>query len=186
MYNNKYRAEYKHNGKNIIIDLAKIPGMIEKYEVIAMYARNYGDFDCATFNTLQEAAEAYEGMLKKYPEDKAPKAPTPLTGKYAKLRDDLIVALEASKAADIGEDGGTCNFDAPSLYLPRWIESKVKQAAEEAGTTCFKWELYGGARYVFNPKSSGQANRRCRASKAMMQSLQAAGYTDVLEYCAMD
>ena len=34
--------------------------------------------------------------------------------------------------ADFGEDGGTCNFDSPSLLLPRWQEKKIKQAAKEA------------------------------------------------------
>ena len=118
-------------------------------------------------------------MLYRYPESDA------LKGKYAKLRDDLIIALAAAKEADASEDGGTCNHDAPSICLPRWIEAKVEQAAREAGTSCFKWGLFGGARYVFNPMSSGQGNRRCRASEAMCKALESAGY-QVTEYCAMD
>ena len=61
--------------------------------------------------------------------------PKPLTGKYAKLRDDLIkahaIALDAAAQVD---DGGTCNLDAPSLLLPRWQSAKVKQACEEASS----------------------------------------------------
>ncbi|MCC8080037.1 MAG: hypothetical protein LIO57_08310 [Oscillospiraceae bacterium] len=110
-----------------------------------------------------------------------------LGGKYAKLRDDLRAALEAGRAAEAAapEDGGTCNFDACALRLPRWLAAKVEQAAQEAGTRCFDWQLYGGRRYVFTPDTHGQGNARSRNAEAMTAYLRAAGY-DAFDYCQMD
>ena len=110
--------------------------------------------------------------------------PKPLTGKYAKLRDDLIkahaIALDA--AAQV-EDGGTCNFDAPSLLLPRWQSAKVKQACEEAGGDYFRWGY--SKRYVICLRLPGQANKRETAAKSMTKALTAMGY-DALTYYAID
>ena len=186
MYHSRYHETRYLDGKKVIVDLAerdytfnapKLNTVYPKYELMVMYPDGE-EIESMTTNDFTEATSAYQDALKRY-------SKSDLKGKYAKLRDDLIVALNAAKEADTGDDGGTCNHDAPSIKLPRWIESKVIQAAEEAGTSCFKWELYGGARYVFNPKSSGQANRRCRASEAMEKALQEAGYECVM-YCQMD
>lgn len=109
-----------------------------------------------------------------------------LTGKYAKLRDDLKAALEQTAHIEQDEDdGGTCNFDSPSLRLPRWNGKLIEQAAKEAGSSAFKWDLYGNIRWVFNPCSSGQGNRRSRRAEAITKVLRAMGY-DAIDYCQAD
>jgi len=119
-----------------------------------------------------------------------------LKGKYAKLRDDLKKAIAAGILAEnnhimemrmLGrmEDGGTCNFDAASIKLPRWNTSMVKQAAKEAGTVCFDWTLFGSKRFVFEPKTRCQGTPRSLNAEAMTKVLRDAGY-DAMDYSAMD
>lgn len=111
---------------------------------------------------------------------------TVLTGKYAKLRDDLLAAYAETEHLENTEDGGTCNFDAPTLDLPRWNAEKIKQAAKEAGGSAFKW-TWGGCTmgWVFSPRSSGQGNRRTRRAEAISAALKRRGYNAGM-YCAMD
>lgn len=113
--------------------------------------------------------------------------PSVLTGKYAKLRDDLHTALQAGLAAETAnpEDGGASNFDAASLYLPRWAKNKIYQAAQEAGTICTTWELCGRRRYVFEPHTHGQGNARSRNAEAITAVLRSMGY-DAYNYRQID
>lgn len=110
-----------------------------------------------------------------------------LTGKYAKLRDDLKIALLAGKSAEQAnpEDGGTCNFDSPTLILPRWRKALVKQAAEEAGTSCFEWKFGIPGKFVFTPLTGGQGNARTRNAEAVKNMLKTMGY-DAYMYYQMD
>ena len=111
--------------------------------------------------------------------------PKPLTGKYAKLRDDLRKVYEIGKAAAAQvEDGGTCNLDAPSLMLPRWQSAKIKQACDEAGCGCFEWQCFN-RRWVICFRIPGQAYKRETAAEAMTKALADMGY-DALTYCAID
>lgn len=174
-------TEYKHNGRRVILDTCELaPG---KYETMLLYPNGH-EIDCRTARTEADAIADFDKLLTAYPADTKPAAPKPLTGKYAKLRDDLIkahaIALDA--AAQV-EDGGTCNFDAPSLLLPRWQSAKVKQACEEAGGDYFRWGY--SKRYVICLRLPGQANKRETAAKSMTKALTAMGY-DALTYCAMD
>ena len=120
-------------------------------------------------------------------EDGFSPAASDLPGKYARLRDDLRAALEAGRAAEAAdpEDGGTCNFDAAALSLPRWSADLIRQAAQEAGTGCFSWDCYGKRLWVIGPDTRAQGNARSRNAEAMVRALQAAGY-DALDYCQMD
>lgn len=108
-----------------------------------------------------------------------------LSGKYACLRDDLRAAAEtARQAAAQVHDGGTCNLDAPSIYLPRWKASLVEEAARQAGCGCFRWHCAGS--WVFPLRNiSGQAYRRETAAEAATAYLSAQGY-DALTYCQID
>ncbi len=107
---------------------------------------------------------------------------TTLTGKYAKLRDDLIKARESGlKRAAVSDDGGTCNFDSPAIKLPRWQVAKVKQAAAEAGCGCFVW--FSGV-YVFVLRCDGQANKVTAAAEAAEKALKNAGYDAFVYYQA--
>lgn len=179
MLDGKYRTEGYYKSKKIIVDLADIGG---KYEVIAM-TKNGLDLACETYHKLAEAIDAYHKMVETYIQA----TEKPLSGKYAKLRDDLKKALEVGKAAELAdpEDGGACNFDSAAIYLPRWREALVKQAAKEAGTSCFDWSLYGYKHFVFRPDTKGQGNARSRNAEAMTKCLENLGY-DVFEYCQMD
>ena len=110
-----------------------------------------------------------------------------LNGKYAKLRDDLKAALNAGREAEAKnpEDGGTCNFDSAAIKLPRWNKALVLQAAEEAGTRAWEWNLWGTRMWVFVPDSHAQANARSRNAEAMVKVLTALGY-DAMDYCQAD
>lgn len=181
MTNDYLHVEMKYHGQNIIIDACELE--TGRFEVMTLYAdgKHQGqEIESRIVNTVSEAEEVFRDMLFRYKDQ--PDAE--LKGRYAKLRDDLKKAVEAGREVDFGEDGGTCNFDAPSIG-GRWIMSKIKQAAKEAGTGVFKWELYGGSRYVFSTPTGAQGNRNCRVSAAMCESLRESGY-DVIEYCAMD
>ena len=156
-------TEYKYNGRRVILDTCELaPG---KYETMLLYPNGH-EIDCRTARTEADAIADFDELLTAYPADTKPAAPKPLTGKYAKLRDDLIkahaVALDA--AAQV-EDGGTCNLDAPSLLLPRWQSAKVKQACEEAGGDYFRWGYSN--RYVICLRLPGQAYKRETAAEVM-------------------
>ena len=84
------------------------------------------------------------------------------------------------------DDGGTCNFDAPSLHLPGWEKKKVVAAAKEAGLGCFVWNLWGHKSYVFSiQKGVGQGYTRTKAAEAMQEYLKRLGY-EGMTYCQAD
>lgn len=192
MIDNKYHEEYTYKKKRVVVDIARLPSYAHPegiYEVMAYYKGNGNELAMLRTPDFGEAVKSYEKMLLDFPADeqrRKEKLP-PLTGKYAKLRDDLKIALEVGRTAEREnpEDGGTCNFDAASIRLVRWNGEKVEQAAKEAGTGCFKWEMYGGSRYVFSPDSNAQANARSRNAEAMARALKEMGY-DATDYCQMD
>lgn len=179
----KLHDEIMYLGKPLIIDtcdLMIVNGKI-KYETMALRPGGH-DLDCIISYDEQEAHANHALLMDKYSGHEN----APLTGKYAKLRDDLIAAYAETEYLEQTEDGGTCNFDAPVLRLDRWNAKKIKQAAEEAGSSAFKWDwgrtVMG---WVFSPKSSGQANRRSRRAEAISEAMKAKGY-DAGMYYAMD
>jgi hypothetical protein len=183
MIDGKLHIEYKWRGRWVILDSCQL--YPDRFETLLLYRAGFGDeIASRTSPTAEGAAADFAELARLYPED-GPAAP--LSGKYAKLRDDLKKALLAGVTAEQEnpEDGGTCNFDAPSLFLPKWREEKVKQAAEEAGTHCSAWTLWGIKRFVFQPKSNAQANARTRNAEAVTKSLKELGY-DAFCYSAMD
>lgn len=168
----------RYNNRPAIIDAAEIvPGL---YEVMAMY-NNGAEIASRTTNSADKAARIFSEMCRDLD------VPALLTGKYAKLRDDIRAALNAGRAAEDAdpEDGGTCNFDAAAVKLPRWCSEKVIQAAKEAGTSCSKWSYYGSGYYVINPDTRAQANARSRNAEAVTAALKAAGY-DAFDYAQID
>jgi len=172
------------HGAQIIIDAAELwPG---KFEIMALRSGTGAEIETRRAGSLEEARAVYADMVKRHTTRPAPAVPAPLSGKYAQLRDDLRAALEAAGAAAAAvDDGGTCNLDAAALRLPRWTESLVKRAAEEAGAGCWKWTSYGGPRFVFSPRVPGQARKREVAAEAMTAALRSRGY-DAFNYCQMD
>lgn len=172
--------EMKYHGRKIIIDASYID--TETIEIMVMDADDIeGEYECKQTKYPEVAESIFRDMRYRY-EDQPHKK---LSGVYAKLRDDLKCAIEVARQNDTGDDGGTCNFDAPSIEGDRWRESMVKQAAKEAGTTVFKWKLWGCTRWVFGVPGDGQGNRRSRKAEAMTEALAAMGY-EALMYCAAD
>lgn len=160
--------------RKIVIDASEIkPGV---FEVMAMDAHGM-EIACQRVRSIEEAAKVYSAQLAEY---------TALTGKYARLRDDLKAAMAAAIAA-VGDsdDGGACNFDACAISLPRWNGALIERAAKEAGTGCFSWQSYGGRRWVFSPPHVGQARRNEIAAEAMTDFMSKRGY-DALCYQSMD
>lgn len=170
-----------YNGRQIVVDVAEItPG---RFTVAALDAEG-NEIESDEVEDLDTARRLYGELFRRLTEKPATK---PLSGKYAKLRDDLRAALEAGRNAEHEnpEDGGTCNFDSVALNLPRWQAAKVEQAAKEAGTSCFSWDLFGGRRWVFGPDTRAQGNARTRNAEAMTRALAGMGY-QAMDYCQMD
>ena len=96
MINGKYHfAGRDTTGKKIIIDAAELyPG---KFEIMAMRPGGR-EVEVMTAATEQEAAEAWRAMVDRHTAT-ATAAP-PLTGKYAKLRDDLRAAIRTVAGGD--------------------------------------------------------------------------------------
>ena len=105
-----------------------------------------------------------------------------LTGKYAKLAKDLKAALDYGASKRGADDGGTCNFDSPTLYLPRWNKEKIKEAAKAAGLRCFEWKPYGRTFWTFSVPCAGQGYTRTNAAEAMSAYLGDIGYDAGMYY----
>lgn len=182
MINGRLNREMIYHGSKIIIDACRLENGV--IEVMALYAdgvRQGEEIESATTTDINEAEHLWNNMRWKYEDQEEPE----LKGKYKELRDNLKKAIECGKAADFGEDGGTCNFDAPAIIAPRWICKKVMQAAKEAGTHAFKWDSYGETKFVFGTPTNAQANRRSRVAYAMLESLKNSGY-DTIGYSSID
>ena len=82
--------------------------------------------------------------------------------------------------------GGTCNFDSPTLYLPRWNKEKVKAAVKAAGLNSFEWMPFGRSRafLVVSVPCAGQGYTRTNAAKAMSKRLGEFGYDSGMYYQA--
>lgn len=177
-------TKYIYNGRRVILDTCELtPG---KYETMLLYSNGH-EIASRTSSTEADALADFDAIYQAHSADPEIKRtePKPLTGKYAKLRDDLRKVYEIGKAAAAQvEDGGTCNFDAPSILLPRWQSAKIEQACKEAGCGCFEWECFN-RRWVICFRIAGQAYKRETAAESMTKALTAMGY-DALTYCAID
>lgn len=108
-----------------------------------------------------------------------------MSARSEQLKEALIRAkAEALNYADV-DDGGTCNFDAPTISLPYWRKQEIDEAVSGAGLRYFVHHTFGVKSYVICGGTHGQANRRTVMAEAMYRSLKAAGY-DVSMYYQMD
>ena len=105
-----------------------------------------------------------------------------LKGKYEHLYSALLGAKIMTEHLESTEDGGTCNFDAPTIKFPRWKADNIRRAAEEAGFHAWKWY---GSTWILSFPTSGQGNRRTRRAEAIKDELWKSGY-EVGMYYAMD
>lgn len=108
--------------------------------------------------------------------------------KYEKLAADLKAAYKiALKACKETDEGGTMNFDAPGLWLPRWNTRQTEAAVKAAGFRAVKSE----GRYLGRPGfytiavNFGIGNRKSKGTEAMTAALAALGY-DTYCYCETD
>ena len=127
----------------------------------------------------EETALAHFERLKKYyhtPE---------LKGRYKKLAEDLKEAKAYGLDHAGDDDGGTCNFDSATLYLPRWNKEKVEIAAKTAGVGCSVWTSFTKCCFIFSIPGVGQGFRRTKAAEAMHDFLEERGY-DAGMYYQMD
>lgn len=157
------------DGRLMTLDAAKLGE--GKYEVMLLDLKTGEDLDTVMVPTEAEALEEFERLRERWhhPED---------------LKAALAYGLE--RKGD--DDGGTCNFDAPSLHLPGWTRKKVEAAAEYAGLGCFVWNLWGSKSFVFSLPMGcgvGQGYTRTKAAEAMREYLEGLGY-DALTYCQAD
>lgn len=164
------------NGNAAILSTAELaPGLYETMLASPNFDTEYK----VLRNTTEEGALAdFKRLHKAY-------HVAPLSGKYAKLSVDLRKAAAVGHAAaELSDDGGTCNFDAATIRLKGWNQAKVEQAAREAGVRCFVWNLWGSKSFVF-PIGCGQGNARTAGAEAMSKHLESAGY-DAGMYYQMD
>jgi hypothetical protein len=165
------------DGKPAVLSAAEIaPGVFE----VMLASPDFGtEYATRRSESEKTALDDFKSLRKKYhvPE---------LSGKYAKLRDDLKAAAEqAREVAKNTDDGGTCNFDAATIRLPGWNSKKVEQAARAAGVGFFVWNLWGSKSFVFPLPGTGQGNARTEAAEAMREALTGMGY-DAGMYCQID
>ncbi|RKI66952.1 hypothetical protein D7V91_11430 [bacterium 1xD42-67] len=167
------------DGRLMTLDAAKLGE--GKYEVMLLDPRTGEEVDVAEAGTEAEALSHFKRLREFYhvPEPK---------GRYKKLAEDLAAALAYGLERKGDDDGGTCNFDAPSIRLPGWEKKKVEAAAKTAGLGCYVWNLWGNKSYVFSLPMGcgvGQGMTRTKAAEAMREYLEGLGY-DAMLYCQAD
>jgi hypothetical protein len=96
-----------------------------------------------------------------------------MTNLVEKLTVLFKAADEAAIAWDLAhpnaDDGGSCNFDAPSFVLPKGTRiSTVEKAATAAGCRVWK-DRY---RFVLHPTLNGQGFHRTNMAKAASNAMQ--------------
>lgn len=155
-----------------------------EYEVMLFDPKTGLEMDVVLTPTETEALDEFEILRERWHHPEA--MPAELKGRYRKLAEDLKAALAYGLERKGDDDGGTSNFDAPSLHLPKWERKKVEAAAEYAGLGCFVWNLWGSKSYVFSIRDGvGQGLTRTKAAEAMCEYLKGLGY-DASTYCQAD
>lgn len=177
-YHTVLRGAENSTGKRILIDAAEVGG---KYEIMVMYTADGTEIESAYTKDAQEACKIHNDLVAKY------KVEEKLTGKYQKLFEDVLAAMSEAErvATENPEDGGTCNFDSPAVYLPKFNKKIVEKVFEKAGTFSFEWKLFGKKMFVFGTRTGGQGNRRTRAAEAAYEVMKDRGY-DATVYYQMD
>ena len=100
-----------------------------------------------------------------------------------KLTNALKRAAIAAAPLIDQEDGGTCNFDAPTLNceLCGLDVKAAKEAVRAAGLMAREWERHDKV-LVINGFMSGQGNRRTAMARRFSESLKAQGYVSGMYY----
>lgn len=180
------RAELKWKGQRIVISAARLPewdvGDREIYELMVMTKNGAKELEQRRFHDRNEAEEAWAETYWRYEEEADLWNRTrPLTGKYRDLAEALKSAVEAARAAVEAnpDDGGTCNMDTATIYLPRYDATMVENAGRSAGVYCSKW---GKGEYHLVLPVGGQGYRQTVAAEAARDALKALGYSAGVYY----
>ena len=175
------------DGRITTLDAAKLGE--GEYEVMLFRPGTSEEIDSATVSTEADAILQFDRLRRMYHHPApvpASAAPVILKGRYKKLAEDLKEALAYGLERKGDDDGGTSNFDSPSLHLPGWEKKKVEAAAKAAGLGCFVWNLWGHKSYVFSIREGvGQGYTRTKAAEAMQEYLNRLGY-EGMTYCQAD
>lgn len=165
------------DGKPAVLSTVELPGGV--FETM-MASPDFGtEYKQLRADNEPQALADFKHLFKTY-------HVAPLSGRYAKLAEDLrAAAIRGKEVARTVDDGGTCNMDAVSLRLRGWCRAKVEQAAKAAGVGCFVWSLWGDKSFVFPLRIGAQGDARTAAAEAMRDVLQAANY-DAGMYYQMD
>lgn len=173
--NRLWHNEMTYQGRKIIIDTSQADG---KWETIVMYSNGNELENPIRESDKNTATENHFETVRRWREKVDAE---PLTGKYLKLSEDLNSAFrQAEKECAEVSDGGTCNFDAPALYLPRWNAEQVKKAAKQAGHGCYKWDSF--KRYVIALRLPYQGAKRTAIAEHMNEILNGMGYDSFMYY----
>ena len=121
-----------------------------------------------------------EGALATFRFFKLAHSGVELKGRYKKLAEDLKAAFAYGLEHQGTDDGGTCNFDAPTICLRGWTRKMVEAAAVAAGGSCSFWSSFGS--YISPVPRTGQGNSRTAAAEATKDYLEAHGYDAGIYY----
>ena len=106
--------------------------------------------------------------------------------KYEALKKALEKAKVCSEQARQDDDGGTSNFDSPTLDYRAMGMSKQKaiETIKQAGLSCFEWCGYRGQvlGLVICGMTVGQGNCRTAMAEAFHKSLTADGIASDMYY----
>lgn len=106
--------------------------------------------------------------------------------KYEELKKALEKAITVAQEAKTDDDGGTCNFDSPTLDYRAMGMSKAKaiETIKSVGLGCFEWRSYYGKIWglVICGCTAGQGNCRTRMAEAFHKSLVAQGVASGMYY----
>lgn len=112
----------------------------------------------------------------------APAGDTP--SREEKLTRALQRALIAALAFGEHEDGGTCNFDSPSLDFKQagFNQSEAENIIKRVGLNCYEWTFGRSKALVITGATFGQGNRRSEMAEAFSESLKSEGYPAGMYY----
>ena len=125
----------------------------------------------------QEKIES--GIIKKVEEREK------MSERSKNLKEALIRAKEAALRFADEDDGGTCNLDAPMLYLKGWKKAEIEEAVNGAELRYFDTKIFGAKFYIICGGTFGQGNRRTAMAEEMCRVLKEAGF-DASMYYQMD
>lgn len=94
-------------------------------------------------------------------------------------------AIDADPGDGLENDGGTCNFDTPTVCLHGMREAAVLQAAQDADVSVTSMKWCGRKRYFLDGFLRGQALRRTRMMEAALRALREFGL-DAMGYYHAD